>query len=428
MANGIQILPTLDRFAGLRQGAQNLVGGLEQQFQQQKQLSDAQTVLQLIQQQQGGQSVLPSGTFQTAGGAAAAAQFLAGQPTPIEQQQATANLELTQAQTQKALSPPLQSPSQTRLIGVIGEKVAAGTATPGELSVFNRLTEKAGTEVTINNIDSLSPDIKTQIGALKEAQGIINDFIDDPGNAEVVKNSDVNVVTNSKGQLQLEVKPKGAPAATAIKELTDIEGLLNSVGTIEALFDPSFVGIVQGSPTLAAVAEATGVGTSTKEVQFRRVVADLSDRLLRARSGAQINEQEFKRLQKILPQAHLSEVAFKARLSDFKREITEVLATKQKAIRQVGQRPLQLEGEPRQPQAPAQPTGIKDIIRQNIQTMSTEDKIAELRKRGVPESQIQAAIKAGTAPPFRQPLPPAGGQNILDLFDITKPLGIDILR
>jgi len=97
MANGIQILPTLDRFAGLRQGAQNLVGGLEQQFQQRKQLADAQAVLQFIQQTQGGgQPILPR--FQTAGGAAGAAQFLAQQPSALQQADIQSGIDLRLAQ------------------------------------------------------------------------------------------------------------------------------------------------------------------------------------------------------------------------------------------------------------------------------------------------------------------------------------------
>ena len=35
---------------------------------------------------------------------------------------------------------------------------------------------------------------------------------------------------------------------------------------------------------------------SAKEVQFRRAVLDVQDMILRARSGANINEQEFKRM------------------------------------------------------------------------------------------------------------------------------------
>lgn len=278
--------------------------------------------------------------LQTQAGQQFATQLL-GQQFQQNTPQARLQQDLTRSQISKNLAAP--STTQSALIGRLGEKIAAGKATKGELGVFNRLTEKAGTEVNINNIESLGPNIQTQVKALKNSQSIINDFTNDPANAEILKNSDVNVVTNTKGQLQLEVKPKGAPAATQVKELSDLIGLQNSVSTIESLFDPKFTGAIQGNPLLATVAETTGVGTSTNEIQFRRVVSDLSDRLLRARSGAQINEQEFKRLQKILPELGKSDKAFKARLADFKRELQDVIGTKQKAIKQTGKRPLSLD-------------------------------------------------------------------------------------
>lgn len=361
------VLPPFNPIAGIPQAIQFAGQQFQARRQRQDALADQQALLQFIaQSQRGGQPILPQ--FGTSQGAAQAASFIGSQPTEAQQAQGAATLDLTQAQAEAArrvppvrgvsqgpgqqvvnpvtgevITPPLpslQSPSQTRLIGSIGEKIAAGTATKAETNVFNRLTETAGTEITINNIEDITKSLPNQISLLKSGQQLLNDFSADPENAEVLRNSDVNVVTNSKGQLQLEVKPKGPPAAAQIKELADIEGLLNSIGTIEALFDPSFVGIVEGSGALAKVSEATGLGTSTREVQFRRVTADLADRLLRARSGAQINEQEFKRLQNILPVPGLSEVAFLARLADFKREMSQVLATKQEAIRQAGQRPL----------------------------------------------------------------------------------------
>lgn len=320
------VLPQFNRFAGLQQGALNFVQGLQQQRQQQ--------ALQQFAQRQGVQdtSNLPPQFLQ---------QFLLNR----QQQQARAGLQATKGIT----------PSQTNLIGTIGRKIADGTATEGEMNVFNRLTEKAGTEITINNIEQLSPNIQTQITALKESQNLINEFTADPANADILKNSNVNVITNTKGQLQLEVKPKGAPAAIQIKELTDLVGLRNSMRTIDTMFDESFVGLVEGNPLLRGIGETTGIDViesvkqgrhvllTSKQIQFSRIVNDLSDRLLRARSGAQINEQEFKRLEKIVPTLGLSEVAFKARAKDFARELDNIIAIKEKGIEQAGQRPLRLQ-------------------------------------------------------------------------------------
>jgi hypothetical protein len=104
MANGIQVIPTLDRFAGLRAGAQNLVGGLNQQFQQGQQVSDLQKALQFIQARQQGQNPgIPQ--FDTTQGASLVSNFLGQQPSAAEQQQAAANLALTQARTKELVDP-----------------------------------------------------------------------------------------------------------------------------------------------------------------------------------------------------------------------------------------------------------------------------------------------------------------------------------
>jgi hypothetical protein len=261
--------------------------------------------------------------------------------------------------------------SQTQLVGSLGAKVADGTATDQEMKTFNRLTEKAGTNVTVNNLEELAPTVEGQLEALKTSQEMINAFVEDPGNQETLKKSDINVVTNSKGQLQVEVKPKNAPAAAQMKELSDLIGLRNSVTTIESLYDPSFVGIIEGSDVLNTLQETTGVGVDFKKTQFRRVTKDLADRLLRARSGAQINEQEFKRLMKILPTAGLHETAFLARLEDFKRELEDVISTKQSVVEQSGKRPI---------------SSVQDKVKKRLEPVVDEeqaklDRIAELKAK-----------------------------------------------
>lgn len=230
--------------------------------------------------------------------------------------------------------------SQSALVGSLGRKIADGTATEREMGVFNTLTAKAGTEVTVNNISDLIPNTAEQLPALKGAQDAINKFKEDPANADILKDSDVNVVTNSKGQLQLEVKPKAAAGEGALKEFSDLVSLRDSARTAQILFEPSFVGFIEGSNVVGVVERATGLGTSPKEVSFKRIVNDLSDRLLRARSGAQINEQEFQRLTKIVPRLNTNEKVFNAELSSFMSELDAIIKTKSAISKQAGKRGL----------------------------------------------------------------------------------------
>ncbi len=71
--------------------------------------------------------------------------------------------------------------------------------------------------------------------------------------------------------------------------------------------------------------EAKYFGTaSSDQVKFYAYVKDMQDALLRARSGAQINEQEYKRLVAFLPEPNLPPVTFKAKLERFE-EATQIL-------------------------------------------------------------------------------------------------------
>lgn len=269
-------------------------------------------------------------------------------------------------------SKPTSPQSQGQFVAFLGNKIANGTATARDNALFNQLTAKAGTTVNVNTGEGLTGNIREQAAALKEGQEILNDFKQDPANKKTLEKSDVNVVTNTKGQLQLEVKPKGAPAATQIKEISDLVGLLDSTNTIESTFNEGFVGLLEGQGGLRTISEKTGLNViesikqrrkvpiSTEQVQFSRVVSDLSDRLLRARSGAQINEQEFKRLQKILPELSLSEGPFKARLASFKKELENIIATKKQVIREAGQRPLSLD----------RPTTSTRPVRQGVNSLA----------------------------------------------------------
>jgi hypothetical protein len=80
----------------------------------------------------------------------------------------------------------------------------------------------------------------------------------------------------------------------------------------------------QYAPGAWAGAVRTLLGTaSVEETQFRRAVLDVSDAILRARSGAQINEQEAKRLQGLLFQVTDSPKIFEAALKRFEASINE---------------------------------------------------------------------------------------------------------
>jgi len=79
------------------------------------------------------------------------------------------------------------------------------------------------------------------------------------------------------------------------------------------------------------------LGTATPEqVKFYAYVNDMQDALLRARSGAQINEQEYSRLKGFLPEVNVPWTTFKARLDRFDAELTNTIESKKKALKEGG--------------------------------------------------------------------------------------------
>ncbi len=83
--------------------------------------------------------------------------------------------------------------------------------------------------------------------------------------------------------------------------------------------------------------ESKYTGTASPEqVKFYSYVKDMQDALLRARSGAQINEQEYSRLVNFLPDPNLPPKTFKAKLERFQEATQIVMDEKLKAYQQGG--------------------------------------------------------------------------------------------
>jgi len=122
----------------------------------------------------------------------------------------------------------------------------------------------------------------------------------------------------------------GALEGAAQTALTALAGLDNSVNQIEQTFSPDFLGPVKGRDVTfnarRQVGSMAGAPVSEQETNFRQSLANVSDLLLRARSGAQINEQEYARLSALLPKATDEPQVFAAGLARFKRELAVIRA------------------------------------------------------------------------------------------------------
>jgi len=123
------------------------------------------------------------------------------------------------------------------------------------------------------------------------------------------------------------VAQQPVPTETA-KQLSELEATLEQITNVEKLYKPDFVGPIKGR--VAGVKEATTGNIPEEQIEMRAALRDAADFLLRARSGAQINEQEFKRMMTFLPQDNLPPKVFEVRLSRFKRELQTLIRTKKR--------------------------------------------------------------------------------------------------
>lgn len=97
---------------------------------------------------------------------------------------------------------------------------------------------------------------------------------------------------------------------------------------VETYLSPSYGGSAGAREYLNQL--TGGRMMSPEEQSFRATVRDITDMLLRARSGAQINEQEYRRLVAIAPNLDMAPENFIKRLADFEAEFEAVIKAKKR--------------------------------------------------------------------------------------------------
>lgn len=163
------------------------------------------------------------------------------------------------------------------------------------------------------------------------------------------------------------------PPATQ-KDITGLEGALRQVDNIEKNYSEDFLGPIKGTDAAFELRRRAGGMINSPlgepETIFRQSLKDVSDQLLRARSGAAINESEYKRLNAMLPQPTDEPQVFAAGLKRFKAEMSNMAARKA----QLGRTPKGTESSGGQPQGDAlegktaiNPTTGEKLLRQNGQ-------------------------------------------------------------
>jgi hypothetical protein len=140
----------------------------------------------------------------------------------------------------------------------------------------------------------------------------------------------------NRQQLEAWQKARAAAVADTLPaseraRFSELYTLVDSIAELRKLthdFDVEtaggWFGPIRGYVTGPFEESLTG-SMSPEEVKARRVMYDMSDMLLRARSGAQINEQEYARLAKLLALPERPFNTAKARFEDFERQLLTII-------------------------------------------------------------------------------------------------------
>jgi hypothetical protein len=162
-------------------------------------------------------------------------------------------------------------------------------------------------------------------------------------------------------------KPLEGEAAKAVAELDTLQKMTDDVTD---LFQPGYTGQWEGR--WGAVKQWAG-NASRREVVFRRIVQDMKDQLLRARSGAAITQQEYERLSQIVPNVTDADETFQAKLLGFRRALDQTKQSRLEAAttgrgplreQQPGVTPLPGSGGASGAGSPPLPTTKQDALRE----------------------------------------------------------------
>jgi hypothetical protein len=115
------------------------------------------------------------------------------------------------------------------------------------------------------------------------------------------------------------------PSATEREKTAQYDVIREQIKRIKDDYKSKYVGLVSGQ-----VGKVTQFKDS-EEAAFRQVILDVKDSLLRARSGAQINEQEYARLSKLVPDFTDSESQFKGKMRSFEQTFESIAKQRAKA-------------------------------------------------------------------------------------------------
>lgn len=123
---------------------------------------------------------------------------------------------------------------------------------------------------------------------------------------------------------------KNPPTTAAMEKTALLQSMREDVALAKELFGKTKSEIGPASGRWGRIKAAT-IGASPDFTDLLQITENLADQLLRARSGAQINEKEFERLRALMPNVNDPVQTFERRLAQFERELANVIGKRSEA-------------------------------------------------------------------------------------------------
>ena len=175
------------------------------------------------------------------------------------------------------------------------------------------------------------------------------------------------VKVSTKGVRTIATEPKPQASASERTDIADARASEDALGNLKILFDEEFVGPFKGR--VGKVRDTIGFNPQLQS-EFLAATSAFTNAVIKQITGAQMSEPEAKRIMKQIPRPEDPPTVWAAR---HKQSLLNITAMKK--------RRLQILKESGIRYGPNKKDGL-----------TQEQKISILRKRGVPEEQIEAAL------------------------------------
>uniref|UniRef100_A0A6H1ZE57 Uncharacterized protein n=1 Tax=viral metagenome TaxID=1070528 RepID=A0A6H1ZE57_9ZZZZ len=238
-----------------------------------------------------------------------------------------------------------------------GLEPAKETAMTEADEIKQALADRLGRKPTSQEYLDEAQRRKAEIAREGRSTSMQSIFVDPETGRPLIFNRNTNTYEVSKIQGDGGIAPRPVNPSAVEREKTAAFEVLNSqLDRIEKTYKSKYVGLISGQ------AGRITQFTDEDESAFRQVILDVKDSLLRARSGAQINEQEYRRLARLVPDFTDSEPQFKGKMKSFRATMDSIVGERKEAQRKGGvkfTKTLDQNGE----QAPSSPQSKFKILK-----------------------------------------------------------------